>query len=151
RNPAYKGSAAYGKRRRCEVHLRLRHRHGWETRRLQSFSVERVPAEQWIRIEVPAIVSEDLFAAGQRQLVENRRISIQHPQGATHLLQGLVVCARCKYAFVGTTADSKNKKKYSYYRCTGSRLKDSQGSPLCRCASLRADVLEEAVWTDVCA
>jgi site-specific DNA recombinase len=150
RNPAYKGSAAYGKRRRCELRLGLRRRHGWETQRPQSFSLERVPAEEWIPIEVPAIVGEDLFAAVQEQLVENRRISIQHPRGATHLLQGLVICARCKYALVGTRADLKNKR-YSYYRCTGSRLKDSQGSQLCRCVSLRAAVLEEAVWTDVCA
>jgi site-specific DNA recombinase len=151
RNPAYKGSAAYGKRRRCEVRLQLRRRRGWETQRQQSFSLERVPAEEWIPIEVPAIVSEDLFATVQEQLVENRRISIQHPQGATHLLQGLVVCARCKYALVGTRANLKDKKKrYAYYRCTGTRLKDSQGDQLCRCVSLKAAVLEEAVWTDVC-
>lgn len=150
RNPAYKGSAAYGKRRRCEARPQLRRRRGWETKRLQSFSFEPVPAEQWIRIEVPAIVSEDLFATVQEQLVENRRISIQHPRGATHLLQGLVLCARCKYALVGTGVNLKEKGKgHAYYRCNGTRLKDSHGNQLCRCAPLKAAVIEEAVWTDV--
>jgi site-specific DNA recombinase len=54
--------------------------------------------ERSIAIAVPALVSEELFAAVAEQLSENRRRQRQGNRGARHLLQGLVVCQRCGYA-----------------------------------------------------
>ena len=50
-------------------------------------------------IAVPALVDEALFEAVAEQLAENRRRARQRQRGARNLLQGLVVCKRCGYAF----------------------------------------------------
>jgi site-specific DNA recombinase len=44
-------------------------------------------------------VDEALFEAVAEQLAENRRRARQRQRGARNLLQGLVVCKRCGYAF----------------------------------------------------
>jgi site-specific DNA recombinase len=43
------------------------------------------PAEGQILIAVPALVGEELFAAAQEQLEENRKRSRVHARGATYL------------------------------------------------------------------
>jgi site-specific DNA recombinase len=69
-NPAYMGQAAYGRRRTGE---RLRpYRHAAEQPR-RPHSQYIVPAEQWIRFSVPAIVDADLFHAVAEQLEHNRQ------------------------------------------------------------------------------
>jgi site-specific DNA recombinase len=83
-----------------------------------------VPEEQGIPIPVPAIVSEDLFAAVAERLAENRKRRRQSQRGARYLLQGLIVCGRCNYAFYGKPVSliaAKGKRRdYAYYRCVGS-------------------------------
>ena len=81
------------------------------------------PAEDQILIEVPALVDEDLFAAAQEQLEENRKRSRARARGATYLLQGLIVCKGCGYACHGATASARTpdgRVAYAYYRCRGS-------------------------------
>ncbi|MBA3875925.1 MAG: hypothetical protein C0498_03150 [Anaerolinea sp.] len=53
--------------------------------------------EEWIEIEVPPIVSEELFAAAVRRLADNRRFATRNTK-APSLLTGLVSCQRCGYA-----------------------------------------------------
>jgi site-specific DNA recombinase len=100
-----------------------------------------------IVIAVPALVSADDFAAAAAQLADNRRRA-----GARYLLQGLVVCQGCGYAFHGIRRRSARPGvDYTYYRCGGRRGGRENGVAPCRMRKLRCAALDEAVWADVCA
>jgi len=154
KNPAYQGKAAFGKTRVGPMLPRLREQRGrpLEPRRVQS--TYSVPTEKWLTIPVPAIVSESLFSTVQDQLQENRRKARMGKRGARYLLQGLLVCARCDYAYYGKPASYKSKKgnsrKYVYYRCIGSDAYRFGGQRICSNTQVRTDHLEEAVWQEVC-
>jgi site-specific DNA recombinase len=103
---------------------------------------------------VPAIIGEALFEVVQEQLAENRKRQRQSKQGARHLLQGLLVCQQCGYALYGkpvSRTSAKGKRRdYSYYRCIGTDAYRFGGQRICDMKQLRTDLLEQAVWTDVC-
>jgi site-specific DNA recombinase len=60
-----------------------------------------VPREEWVFIPVPPLIEEALYDAVQEQLAENRRRARQSQRGARYLLQGLLVCKVCGYAYYG--------------------------------------------------
>ena len=99
KNPAYKGQAAFGKTRAGELRARLRAQRGRSLQPRRARSSYDVPAEQWFSIPVPTLVNEALFETVQAQLEENRRRARSGQRGAKYLLQGLVVCACCGYAY----------------------------------------------------
>jgi site-specific DNA recombinase len=147
RNPAYIGTACFGKTRiatRQRVTRRLRVRGGLATR--NSANHER-PREEWIEIPVPALVDEPTFARAQELLHENRvrsrRRTIQ-----PSLVQGLVICRRCGYALSRTSTRS-SARLIHYYRCIGSDAWRHLGGPLCDSRPVRQDLLDETVWTEV--
>ena len=154
KNPAYKGTAAFGKTRVGELRPRLRAQRNGCGQPRKAYSTYDVPPDQWIHIPVPAIVGEDLFDAVQKQLAENRRRSRQRKRGARHLLQGLLVCTQCGYAYYGKavslSAAKGKKRNYAYYRCTGTDAYRFGGQRVCWNRQVRTDLLEQAVWEDVC-
>jgi len=157
KNPAYMGRAAFGKTRARATEPRLRPLRGQAgpARRL-STAVAADPTE-WISVLVPALVSEDLFLAVQDQLRENQQRRRAQQRGTRYLLQGLVCCACCGYAFYGKAARGKvgqgqgQARTYGYYRCTGTDAHRFGGERQCANAQVRADRLEAAVWAEVCA
>jgi site-specific DNA recombinase len=153
-NPAYKGQAAYGRTCLGPRRPRLRPLRGKPEQPRHAVSVYHVPRDQWIPIEVPAIVPEDLFDLVQDQLDYNRRHMRQSRRGARYLLQGLVVCQECGYAYYGRTAirhrQSDKPWTCEYYRCLGSDRFRFGGHRTCFSRSVRTDKLDQAVWNDVC-
>ncbi len=153
KNPAYQGQAAYGKTRCGAMRSRLRPSRGASHQPRAAYSTYPVPTEEWIHIPVPAIVSGELYELVQEQLEENRSRARQRRRGARHLLQGLVVCKRCGYAFYGkpvSLASGKGKRReYVYYRCVGSDAYRFGGQRVCSNQQVRSDLLEQAVWDDV--
>jgi len=154
KNPAYKGKAAYGKTRTGSMRPRLRTQRGATDQPRRAYSSYSVPMDQWHYIPVPAIVSEELFDVVQEQLIENKKRNRKRSRNAHHLLQGLLVCKKCGYAYYGkpiSTFDCKGKKRsYAYYRCAGTDANRFGGQRLCHNKQVRADLLEESVWQDVC-
>jgi site-specific DNA recombinase len=154
-NPAYKGQAAYGKTQMRERRQRLRPSRGQPQFPRRLGSAYKTP-DQAILIAVPALVSEEEFAAVAEQLAENKkRHREQTPKGGVrYLLSGLVVCKQCGYALYGKPA-GRNKeepqKRYSYYRCRGSDANRFYGQRVCANKAIRSDRLEEMVWGDICA
>jgi site-specific DNA recombinase len=146
RNPAYQGQAAYGKTRVRPRQPSLRPRRGKPEVPRRPYSVTRQNTQPLL-VPVPALVSEDDFAAVGEQLTENQKRHRQRRAGARYLLQGLLVCAGCGYAWHGLTRKSGGQPRCSYYRCSGPRTGDPQ-TP-CRVRQLRAATLEDAVWNDV--
>jgi site-specific DNA recombinase len=155
KNPAYKGTAAFGKTRSGDFKpQRLRPQRGRPEQPRRPVSRVDTSSGDQILIEVPGLVSEDLFGAVQAQLEENRQRRRDRPGGGRYLLQGLVVCKRCGYGCYGkptTRAASKGKAKvpYAYYRCTGSDAYRFGGQRLCWNKQIRTDMLDAAVWDDV--
>jgi site-specific DNA recombinase len=153
KNPAYKGTAAFGKTRSGELKpQRLRPQRGRPEQPRRPVSRIDTSSEDRIFIEVPGLVSEDLFGAVQAQLEENRRRRRDRLGGGRYLLQGLVVCKRCGYGCYGkptSRASAKGKVPYAYYRCTGSDAYRFGGQRLCWNKQIRTDMLDAAVWDDV--
>ncbi len=156
KNPAYKGTAAFGKTRSGEFKpQRLRPQRGRpEQPRRPVSRVDKSSSDQ-VFIEVPGLVSEDLFGAVQAQLEENRQRRRDRPGGGRYLLQGLVVCKRCGYGCYGkptsraASKGGKDRVPYAYYRCTGSDAYRFGGQRLCWNKQIRTDMLDAAVWDDV--
>src|SRR3954470_9195610 len=155
KNPADKGTAAFGKTGCGELKpKRLRPQRGRpEHPRRPVSRVDIAPKDQ-ILIDVPGLVSEELFGAVQAQLEENRRRRRDRPGGGRYLLQGLVVCKRCGYGCYGkptsrAATKGEGKVPYAYYRCTGSDAYRFGGQRLCWNKQVRTDVLDAAVWDDV--
>lgn len=154
KNLAYQGTAAFGKTRAGNRKAQLRVQRGKPDQPKRVISTYPVAPENWISIPVPAIVSEQLFATVQEQLAENRQRNRQSRRGARHLLQGLLVCAKCGYAYYGkkvSLAAAKRKTRhYAYYRCIGTDAYRFGGQRICNNTQVRTDLLEQAVWEDVC-
>ena len=124
KNPAYKGTAAFGKTHAGPPKpQRLRPQRGRPEYPRRPASRVDTASEDQILIDVPGLVSEELFEAVRAQLEENRQRRRDRPGGGRYLLQGLIVCKRCGYGCYGKTvsrATSRGRVPYAYYRCTGS-------------------------------
>ncbi len=147
KNPAYKGEAAFGKTRWLPVGPRLRAPRGRPEQSRRGYAGNDAPKDEWITIPVPALVAPALFDAVQEQLEENRRRARIPEKGSRYLLQGLLVCAKCGYAYCGRTNDTRN----AYYRCAGAMNIPRQGfERVCWNKELRMDQADAAVWREVC-
>ncbi len=154
KNPTYMGQAAYGKTRAIPVRPRLRAVRGHRLHPKRASGDTAVPREEWITIAVPAIVSEDLFLTVQGQLDENRQRARLGQRGMHFLLQGLVVCPQCGYALYGKPtnppATGGRRHVYTYYRCVGTDGHRFGGEKICTTQPVRMDLLDVAVWQEVC-
>jgi site-specific DNA recombinase len=154
KNPAYQGSATFGKTRAGELRPRLRPQRGRSPQPRRARSTYDTAPEERLPITVPALVSEELFAAVAEQLAENRRHNRERRRGARYLLQGLVQCGCCGYAYYGKSVSrsaAKGKVPYAYYRCVGTDAYRFGGKRVCTNTQVRTDMLDQAVWSDVSA
>ena len=153
KNPAYIGTAAFGKTRIGPMRERLRPMRGGAEPPRWPYSAYDVPEAEWLKVPVPALIDSDLFAAVQEQLAENRQRNRQNRRGQRYLLQGLLVCRRCGYAYYGKAISpraAKGKQRgYAYYRCCGSDAYRFGGQRLCTNPQLRTDRADAAVWQEV--
>ena len=147
RNPAYQGSACFGKTEICarqRVTRPLRQKGGYSRRCSSSREKER---SQWIEIAVPALVSPAIFASAQERLAQNKQRSLRNTQEPT-LLQGLLVCEQCGYALYRTSTRT-TRRQIKYYRCLGSDRYRHLRGPACSCRPIRQDYLDDLVWQEV--
>ena len=153
KNPAYIGTAAFGKTQVAPLRPRLRAQRGGSLQPRRAVSTQDVPPAEWIAIPVPALIDAALFAAVQEQLQENRRRARQGQRGARYLLQGLVTCAQCGYSYYGkaisVSAAKGQPRAYAYYRCVGTDAYRFGGERVCANTQVRTDLLDAAVWEQV--
>jgi site-specific DNA recombinase len=146
-NPAYKGEAAFGKTRWTPVGPRLRAPRGRPVHSRRGYSGKAVPQDEWITIPVPALIDAVLFETVQAQLDENRRRARLPEQGSRYVLQGLLVCRQCGYAYCGRTNDAR----HAYERCAGAMNMPRHGfARVCGNKPLRLEQTDAAVWHEVC-
>ena len=148
RNPAYKGTACFGKTQQAPRQLtnsrRLRKRGGVPARNSAN---HELPREQWIEIPVPALVAEDTFALAAERLQKNQKLSARRTIDPS-ILQGLVHCQHCGYSLYRCSTRSTARKIY-YYRCTGSDAYRHGGQALCDQKPIRQDLLDDLVWREI--
>jgi len=153
KNPAYKGRAAFGKTKLGPMRQRLRGGRNHHEQPRNGQSSYDTPAADWIGIPVPAIVEQELFDTVASQLEENRGRSREGRRGARYLLQGILMCNCCRYAYYGkqiSLSGGKGKRRdYGYYRCTGTDAYRFGGHRVCSNKQVRQDLLDQAVWDDV--
>ena len=153
KNPAYMGQAAFGKTHAVPRHPPLRPQRGRSPVPRDATVPVAAPLEKWISIPVPAIVDADVFAAVQDQLRENREHARQRLRGVKYLLQGLICCKRCGYAYYGKAISFKAAKghtrDYAYYRCLGTDAYRFGGERVCHNTQVRTDLADLGVWKTV--
>lgn len=146
KNPAYKGKACFGKTKAIsgatKRSKKQRERGGPSPR---SRRHQDVPQDQWIEIDVPAIVEEKTFEWAQQRLAENAQRSKRRTIEPS-LLQCLLVCDECGYAMYRTSTRTSAGKKIYYYRCIGSDNYRFEEGRLCERKPIRVDMLDEMVW-----
>ena len=153
KNTAYMGTAAFGKTRTGERRQRPTPQRGHSKTPRRTGSTYATAKEDWTLIPVTAIVDEALFETVQEQLDANRQQASERKRGARYLLQGLVKCSCCGYAYYGkkvSRSSAKGKVPYAYYRCVGTDGYRFGGQRVCDNKQVRTDKLDEAVWNDVC-
>ncbi len=147
RNPAYKGTACFGKTEKSDrkkITRRLRKGGGFSPR--CSCNIER-PKNEWIEISVPAIISEETFALAHERLEKNKQLSMRRTKEPT-LLQGILVCNVCGYAYYRSSTRTSKRKLY-YYRCIGSDNYRHPNGRVCDNRPVRQDYLDDLVWRQV--
>ena len=144
RNPAYAGTAVFGKTQISHEQPGLN-----RVARLQGRSVPRPvktvdrPRDQWLEIPVPAIISPDTFQRAGQRLEDNKRYAARNTK-VPSLLQGLAACSACGYGYYRTSARTTSRKIY-YYRCLGSDDYRYEGGRVCGNQPVRADYLDTVV------
>ena len=120
-NETYAGAWHYNKRRR-----------DGKTHRARS-------KEEWISVEVPAIVTREAWEVAQKRKKRNRE-QAKRNRKYEYLLSGLAACGEC-----GATMYSLPSKGKLYYKCARSRGEVLGGK--CNAKSFRADRVDAVVWS----
>jgi site-specific DNA recombinase len=149
-NPAYQGTAKYGRTRVLPRTNQARAMRGAPPTPHSDKIAVPTPAAEQEEIAVPALVSTELFQAVAEKLEENRRRYREQKKGAEFLLSGLLICARCHSAYCGRRHRLKSTSEYVYYRCLGTDRYRHDGDRICTNASVNGRI-EKAVWSDLCA
>jgi site-specific DNA recombinase len=151
KNPAYKGQAAFGRKKTGARLPSIRPRRDSSEQPKQNSSRYPVEKENWIYIPVPAIIDENLFDAVQEQLEVNKKRARAHQKGETYLLQGLLVCKHCGRAYCGGKSIRHYVKVsvYSYYRCTGTDAARFGGTRMCNSKQIGSNAIELVVWEEI--
>ncbi|HYM06052.1 MAG TPA: zinc ribbon domain-containing protein [Terriglobales bacterium] len=71
-----------------------------------------------------------------------------------YLLQGLLCCAECGYAYYGKTTHQRGAggrfRDFIYYRCSGTDRYRFGGERICDNPQVQGEFIEAAVWVEVC-
>ena len=90
---------------------------------------------------------EESCARAQELLYENK-IRSRRRTITPSVVQGLVSCQKCGYAF-SRTSTYTSARKLHYYKCIGSDSWRKLGGPVCDNRMVRQDLLDQIVWTEV--
>jgi len=137
RQPAYKGTAYYNRRRADPGSIGQHRRLGRGILRFPRY-VPR-PTADWIVIDVPALVDEATWQAVQERLEMNMRFA-QRNSHRTYLLRGLLVCGTC-----GHTLSGRIWGGIVHYVCQHGGSHCPPGVPRHTC-SVRGDIVEPLIW-----
>jgi site-specific DNA recombinase len=110
------------------------------------------PKDEWVKIDCPAIISEETWTAAQEKARHNQRFSrLPKDTETVHLLRGLLRCDCGRAMAAQTVRRVKKGKHYAnrYYICAGQRLYGILCRPAARVPAdkLEAEVMELVIHT----
>lgn len=101
------------------------------------------PKEEWIEIEVPALVDRKIWETAQELRERNKQFSRRNSKH-NYLLSGLIRCA-CGKAMSGEFFSN-----HQYYTCTWRNNHHAKlEERTCKARSVRADAIEVDVWESI--
>ncbi len=143
RNPVYKGQPVAGRWQSRKDESRLN-----ETNRLtgepiiSSHSYWLADPKNWIPLDAPAIVSEEVWDRVQERLRENKRKRGGNPQ-TIRMLSGRVFCPNC-----GAPMVVNGTRREIYYCCSGYKYaRMDKGETVCEKTRYVVSAAEEATCT----
>jgi site-specific DNA recombinase len=143
-NPAYTGTT-YGNQKRLVPAKRHHPLSASEMRPGAGESWQLRPPEEWIGVQVPSIVSAEVYEQAQARLARNQQWATRNTQGE-YLLRCLLSCQRC-----GLACNVWNNGRYAYYRCKGMDVLISRGrTEACHARQVATARLDALVWADLC-
>lgn len=102
------------------------------------------PEEEWIYVEIPAIISEEQYNIAQELIKESRRRFAKDSLNQ-YLLSGLLRCSECGNTMTGRKASWWGEKVYLY-----SDIKNYSGAKHKGCGNqIRASKLDEVIWEKI--
>jgi len=101
------------------------------------------PREEWIPVQVPQIISQEIWQQAQERLAMRQKFSPRHNFQNFYLLRGLLVCQDCGHTLAGRTAQDRKT-----YRCCYGGKRRSPDVPV-HSRVVVAEVIETAVWNAV--
>lgn len=106
------------------------------------------PQSEWIKIEVPAIVTEEEIEKAAVLLEEHKKVIYNHYATAPVILSGLLYCEKCHHrCFVKHGRLNPDGSRARYYHC---RKADRFGKmPDCNARMLPTELLDDLVWQAV--
>lgn len=113
-----------------------------EYRRVMKGSRIKRPLEDWLEVEVPAIIDKKLFDKVQVQLALNKKLNPRNNSKNKYLVSGLIECP-CGKARAGDPANGS-----AYYRCTD-RLSKYPLPRTCFEKGVNVPVLDSLVWNNI--
>jgi len=119
------------------------------SRRPKSVVTER-PRSEWILVPVPRLIDDAVFARTRQRIQDNRRFARRRlKRRRAYLLRGLLKCGLCGHAYTGF-AVSRARGEHTYYMCN-MRSSHLVSGVTDRCTNeiLKANGVNEIVWTTV--
>ena len=101
------------------------------------------PRSEWLMVEVPAIVSEDLFNKVQTRRDRNKRQKRKHKKHL-YILGGMITCGHCGLNVSGVTK-VQNENSWGYYKCNARHLPKKFGFR-CELPQFRVADVDSTVW-----
>jgi site-specific DNA recombinase len=110
----------------------------------------RRPENEWVEVIVPAIVSEETYAAAQAARANHSTFSPRRATPGEWLLRYLVICGPCGAHTRAQKMTSSTGKASFYYSCSHHDVVVAGGpDKLCREQRIRAAGLDAFVWDQV--
>lgn len=108
------------------------------------------PRSEWIAIEVPPIITRDLFELARARIWANSAYSNRNTR-KSYMLAGMIRCARCGINY-RSWRSVKGDNVYKYYSCPKrvSSYARKSGEPPCKNQRLRALEMDSFVWNALC-
>jgi len=117
----------------------------------KSSSTSCNPPDYWIEVEVPSIVSEEIWLATMKQRKQNKALgkrNVKHD----YLIRGLGICGHCGYklqAHSNKYTSSIRTTRYFYYRCPVRSYALHYSHTDCDLPHFKADDVDIAVWNAI--
>lgn len=132
----YKSESVITKNPMAKTQKKYQHRHSMKGSRRTR------PRDEWLEVETPRIISDELYQKVQSQVKNNGKLS-QRFKKNPYLFGGLIQCT------CGASRTGEGQNGHFYYRCTDRLLKFPKPRS-CFEAGVNVQILDTVGWAKLC-